>query len=259
MHKILIVGETCVDEYIFGTCNRVCPEAAALCFTRNDDIITKNNLGMAGNVHANMVALCSDAQIDILTNNKDTDKTIIKRRYVDQRYNTIVFREDINDKSDRIIFDDTNFNQYDAIIISDYDKGFLHQDDYKEISSRASDKTIIFADTKKKITDKIYENVDFLKINYSEYINNISKTTKLLDYCELIVTKGSEGACLYSKNIKTEFPIDFVEIRDVCGAGDTFLAGLVSRYINSHDLIESINYANTIAGQVVKKFGVVLP
>ena len=34
--KVVIIGESCTDEYIFGTCNRVCPEAAALCFTHKN-------------------------------------------------------------------------------------------------------------------------------------------------------------------------------------------------------------------------------
>lgn len=257
MHKILIIGETCVDEYVFGVCNRVCPEAAALCFTRMDDTTIKKNPGMAGNVYANMLSLCPQAQIDIVTNNNN--KPIIKRRYIDQRYNTIVFREDINDKTDRIIIDNQNFNQYDIIIISDYDKGFLHEDDYREIALRSSDKTIIFADTKKKITDKIYKNVHFIKINYAEYINNVAHSADLLNYCKLIVTQGSKGASLYSADSVVEFPIDLVEIRDVCGAGDTFLAGLVTKYIYSHNIAESINYANSVASQVVKKFGVAIP
>ena len=37
--NIAVIGESCVDEYVYGTCDRVCPEAAALCF-KHDSIKT---------------------------------------------------------------------------------------------------------------------------------------------------------------------------------------------------------------------------
>lgn len=258
-HKILIIGETCIDEYVFGVCNRVCPEAAALCFTRidNEEKI-KSNLGMAGNVYTNIKSLYPKAQIDILTNNKNVNKTIIKRRYIDKRYNTIVFREDINDSSEKIILADQNFKEYDAIVISDYDKGFLHENDYNTIASKASDKTIIFADTKKKITDTIAKNLHYLKINFPEY-KNIQHFESIKDLCSIIVTNGGEGATLFNKDEAEIFQTSKIEVRDVCGAGDTFLAGLVVKMLLSKSIAESIRFANECAGKVVSKLGVCVP
>lgn len=258
-HKILIIGETCIDEYVFGVCNRVCPEAAALCFTRIDNGgSVKNNLGMAGNVYSNMVSLYPQAQIDILTNNTDTSTKIIKRRYIDKRYNTIVFREDINDSSNRIILDQQNFEQYDAVVISDYDKGFLYEDDYETIATKVSDKTIIFADTKKKMTDTIAKNLHYLKINFPEY-KNIQNFDSIKTLCSIIVTNGGEGATLFFGEKAETFPTSKIEVRDVCGAGDTFLAGLVVKMLLSRNIVDSINYANECAGKVVSKLGVCVP
>ena len=43
---------------------------------------------------------------------------------------------------------------------------------------------------------------------------------------------------------------------DVSGAGDTFVAGFVSRYLDSNNVEESIDWANYCAGEVVKEKGV---
>jgi sugar/nucleoside kinase (ribokinase family) len=66
---------------------------------------------------------------------------------------------------------------------------------------------------------------------------------------------------LYKDN-KSEaeyFSTKKVSLRDVCGAGDTFLAGLVVKYIETNDIKKSIIYANECASIVVSKFGVVVP
>lgn len=252
MTNILIIGETCVDEYVSGHCDRVCPEAAALCFKRSNEPV-KSNLGMAGNVMNNIKAICPDYTIDIITN--DQEKAIIKRRFIDSRYNTIVFREDINDTTERIQIDKYNYSNYDAIVFSDYDKGFLSDDDYLMISQRSKPNCTIFADTKKKITNKIVESIDFLKINKLEF-QNMSDVNLLSNYCSIIVTLGSEGASLIRSGNKKYYDIEPVEVRDVCGAGDTFLAALVCEYIKTKDIDFSIRYANYCARLVVSKFGV---
>ena len=68
----------------------------------------------------------------------------------------------------------------------------------------------------------------------------------------LIVTLGSEG-CKYKEDI---YPVDKVEVKDLTGAGDSFLAGLVSKYIETQSIGESIQYANECATKVVQQRGV---
>jgi D-beta-D-heptose 7-phosphate kinase/D-beta-D-heptose 1-phosphate adenosyltransferase len=256
MKKILVIGETCIDEYVYGSCDRVCPEAAALCFRRSENAIAKTNLGMAGNVVNNLKSISADFIIDIITNNNN--KPIIKKRYIDQRYNTIVFREDINDTADRLILN-KDISIYDAIIISDYNKGFLHEEDYQTISSMANSNCLIFADTKKKITNDIAQCVDFLKINSLEFENISSNINVVSSLCQVVVTKGGDGAILFNSSGNKHFPTSTIEVRDVCGAGDTFLAGLVIEILLSNDTEQAINFANVCAGRVVSKFGVSVP
>lgn len=255
MSKILVIGEICIDEYIYGTCDRVCPEAAAMCF-RRDDKPHRQNYGMAGNVFENIKSMDPSLEINLLTNNKSINP-IIKRRFIDSKYNTIVFREDINDKTEKIQLNNHNLKNYDIIIISDYDKGYIDYKDYELIRNLAA-KATIFADTKKIINEEIINHINFLKINNKEYTDN----KLFLDHncsCDLIVTRGQDGAYLIRKDNRQEFKTSTIDVRDVCGAGDTFLAGLVVKYSSTADIEQSIIYANKVAGQVVQKFGVTVP
>ena len=119
------------------------------------------------------------------------------------------------------------------MIISDYDKGFLHEDDIQWICENNNN---VFVDTKKKLGDWI-KDVDFLKINDLEYENNkhFFENNPIID--KTIITRGREG-CLFKGD---RYPTDDVPVKDISGAGDTFLAGLTTEYIRSRDIIKAIN------------------
>lgn len=252
--NIAVIGESCVDEYVYGTCDRVCPEAAALCFKH--DSIKTINMGMAGNTFNNIKTLNKESNIDLIT----TQSQIIKRRFVDKRYNAIIFREDINDTCDRISLKDYDFSKYDCIVFSDYCKGFLHDEDIIDICTLKNNKCITFMDTKKKL-NQFVQYIDFIKINSKEFATNILDFTMINSLCSLIVTTGENGANFYPKGnpVFTNYPTKKIELRDVCGAGDTFLAALVTEYMKSFDIVKSILYANDCSSKVVSQFGVVTP
>ena len=109
---------------------------------------------------------------------------------------------------------------------------------------------LVFLDTK-KILGPWAKNVNYIKINIHEY----EKTKKMIDeetYNNLIITMGAAGA----KHKDITYPVDEVEIKDVSGAGDTFLAGLVTEYMKTKCIETSIKFANDCATKVVQKKGV---
>ena len=253
MTKLLLVGESCTDEYIFGTCDRICPEAAAISFKHTSGN-TKQNLGMAANVLSNLRAINDSLEIDFITNQQSK---IIKRRFVDERYNTIVFREDIDDRCERIAVEQYSYNQYDYIVFSDYCKGFLDIHDIIWICVNKQPEAKVFIDTKKQAI-LFAKYIDYLKINEKEYLNLIDAET-VSKLCNIVVTKGKHGASLISKDSITHFPTEQIGLVDVCGAGDTFLAAIVSEYSRTLDIDRSINYANLLSAKVVNKLGVCTP
>ena len=106
----------------------------------------------------------------------------------------------------------------------------------------------MFIDTK-KILGEWYKKAKFIKINEKEY--NRTKLTVTTNN-NLIVTLGDKG-CLFNDEL---FPVEKVEVKDMSGAGDTFLAGLVYEYLNTKDISKAITFANQCATNVVQRRGV---
>ena len=68
----------------------------------------------------------------------------------------------------------------------------------------------------------------------------------------MIITKGREGCIFKGKS----FPTNEVTVKDVSGAGDTFLSALVSEYLYSKDIELAIRFAQICTTKVVQKHGV---
>lgn len=251
MNKVLVIGDSCNDEFQYGICDRINPEAPVPIFLPKKTI---RNGGMVLNVFENLTALGVETYM-ITNKNKPT-----KIRYVDDTSNQILLRIDKNDKTEHIkesILQRIDYNQYDAIIISDYNKGFLTKEDIFFISQKHP---IVFMDTKKKIK-RWADDIGFIKINEKEF--QFNEKYLLNKYSgELIITKGKDGAVLNSSVIldnERHFPIENKrEIRDLSGAGDTFLAGLVASYIKNNDICKAIKFANKCASWVITQRGVTI-
>lgn len=246
-YNILVIGDNCTDRFVYGSSFRLAPEAPVPVF---NPINVKTNPGMAGNVARNINSLGSNA---ILISN---ELEPVKTRYVDERTGQILLRVDENDVIQRIkssIINQLKNNKYrnidiDAIIISDYNKGFLDINDIKSICDNNKN---VFVDTKKIIGSWI-SNASFIKINHVEF-QNTELTISDLDIDDKLIITLSQKGCKYKNKI---FPVEPVQIKDVSGAGDTFLSGLVVEYIRTNDIEKSILFAQKCATIVVQRKGV---
>jgi D-beta-D-heptose 7-phosphate kinase/D-beta-D-heptose 1-phosphate adenosyltransferase len=251
MNKVLVIGDGCKDVFQYGKCERLSPEAPVPIFKPTK---ATNNGGMAVNVYNNLIALGVDC--DILT-----ESGITKTRYVDEVSNQMLLRVDENDEifvSQNMYDKIKNFDYsiYDAIVISDYDKGLLSE---KMIKRIADNYPLVFMDTKKKIDEWAW-NVKYIKINEKEFNQN----QEYLMYKhpnDVIVTLGKNGAKRYW-NYNGECKIDSFPnisehpVRDLTGAGDTFFAGLVAKFIENNDICDAIIFANKCAAWAVTQKGV---
>lgn len=233
--KILLLGDSCYDEYHTGTVTRISPEAPVPVFDLTSTVIKR---GMAYNVYNNLVNL--GTRVDIITEYRER-----KHRYVDDKTGQQLIRVDEKIKTEHIDTADENLSMYDAVVISDYNKGFVAEGDIKDF--RAKYNGPIFVDTKK--TNLAQFDGCFVKINQYEF----EAAETLTD--DLIVTYGSKK--VEYKN-RTYLPPS-VETHDVCGAGDTFLAGLVFKYLESYDMDAAIKFAMQAAAITVQHRGVYAP
>ena len=250
MSKVLIIGDSCIDEYIYCTTDRFCPDAPVPVLKPGSYVSTE---GMAGNVADNLRAL--GVKVDLVSNANQIKKT----RYVDERTNHMFIR--IDEGEDDIFpiakktLENIKWNEYDAVIISDYCKGFITEEEIAYISNQHIN---TFLDTKKSIGNWA-SNINFIKINEVESNHNkIFLEDNYNSFSEKVIsTLGSKGA----RYKHYYFPVDKVDVRDTSGAGDTFMAGLVYAYIThihgsfDEQIHEAIKFANKCSTQVVQKKG----
>jgi D-beta-D-heptose 7-phosphate kinase/D-beta-D-heptose 1-phosphate adenosyltransferase len=241
MSKVLIIGENCIDVFVYGYSKRKSPEGDGVVFLPQKEVYAD---GMAYNTANNLIAMGVD--VDIITNVEE----ITKRRYIDNETNHLFLRVDENDVVGR--YDITklpDLSEYSAILISDYDKGFLTDDDIDYIAKLHP---LVVVDTK-KILGEWCKNIRFIKINRTEFLNNsevINDNSWLEE--KLLVTLDEDGTI----HMGVQYPAEKVEVVDICGAGDTFIAGFTKEYISTNDVSHSILYANKVAGVVIQKKGI---
>ena len=241
MNKVLVVGDSCTDIFIYGKIERLSPEAPVPVI---NPIHQTSNGGMAKNVKSNLEAL--GLEVDIITNQND----IKKIRYIDDKSNQMVMRVDEHDYCKPINGQQMmHVKGYDIIIISDYCKGFLEEKHIEHICKQCNN---VFIDTKKRLGNWI-KDANFIKINDLEHKKNFEIIPNYPEFEDkLIVTQGKNG-CIYKGKA---FPTEEVPVKDVSGAGDTFLAGLVCEYIKTKNIEKSIEFAQKCTTEVVQKLGV---
>ena len=236
LFKILLVGDNCIDVYQYGTIDRLSPEAPVPVFVPT---YKEEREGMAGNVAKNLEALGCEV-------NYMFGETSVKTRLIDERSRQQIVRIDNDVVSTPITFDTAIPDVYDAIVVSDYNKGTVS---YELIEELIALSIPIFIDTKK--TDLERMQGAWVKINELEY-------SKIKSECSgLIVTRGSRGASAVHHDIDVAAPS--VEVVDVTGAGDTFLAALTYQYLDTGNIEQAIRFANQASAITVQHLGVYAP
>lgn len=241
MKKILVLGESCRDIFVYCKAERLAPDMPIPVLSI---IEQKENPGMAANVERNIKSIFSN--VNLYTNAKWEEVT--KTRYMHRDTNHIFIRVDTDHHIPRIKVENIPLSKYDIIAISDYNKGFLHEEDITYIVERHNN---VFIDTKKILGDWAAK-AKFIKINNYEYERSkpyISKT--IAD--KIIHTKGDQG-CIFKDKL---YPVaQKVEVKDTSGAGDSFFAALVVKYAETENIERAIAFANECASQVVQHKGV---
>lgn len=249
MSKILIIGENCTDVFTYGDVERLSPEAPVPVFKPKRDV---KNQGMAGNVYRNVQSLTENFEITFWGQKEE----IVKQRMVDEKTNHMLLRVDIGENTSIQPLELSDYKlasikNFDVVIISDYNKGFLTEEIFEKIATNSK---LLFVDSKRKLSEKIVRVCDYIKLNLNESQNNSELISKFPE--KFIITLGSKGAKYLDQNFPSPKPQETI---DVSGAGDTFIASLVIKYLETKNITKSINFANKMSSLVVSKRGVVTP
>ena len=244
--RVLLIGDSCTDVYVYGDVKRLNPEAPVPILEPKREDSSK---GMAWNVFDNLKAF--GLSVFMLTN----EEKIIKTRYIHEKSNQQILRVDNEPEIKPLpyeppfITDRSAYHRpphkappkewYDVMVISDYNKGYVTQEKLFELVDWFDGP--VFVDSKKtNLPDKCY-----VKVNDIEYEKLQTKNDNV------IITRGGEGTEYKDKL----YPAERVNVFDVVGAGDTFLAALTYGYLKYGTIEEAIPLANKAAAVAVSHRG----
>ena len=246
MFKILVIGEKCIDRFMYCDVSRFSPEAPVPVL---NPIEVVENDGMAGNVVRNILAMKSDS----LVTHWYQDEIITKTRFVEKKSNHMFLRLDDGESNiSKVELIDERVEElghFNIVIVSDYDKGFMTNDDLLTIGKNSK---ISILDSKRKLSKEIVNSFTFVKLNEKESLQN----SDLLECKNILVTLGSKGTKFNDEVYPSPNPQETI---DVSGAGDTFTSAFILKYLETGDIKTSIIYANEMASIVVSKRGVAVP
>lgn len=282
--KVLLIGDFMIDQYVLCSSTRMSPEAPVPVLNPNEIYSTP---GGAGNVALNLSSLganvtcvgCigSDAEgIELTKNLKEkginTDllyitqiPTTVKRRYYlnGNQVLRVDIEKELKNWSPSIV--NLEYDKYDLILFSDYNKGVLNNRWFSKIKGKN-----IFVDPKKD-DFLFYSNATIITPNLKELQrasnSKITDNKSIVKACKLIiekhanleyiiVKKGGKGITIVGKN-EYEKHIDPHKVSkpDVTGAGDTVIATFSLAYTKTNNIEDSARIANAAAAIVVGKIG----
>jgi len=292
--KLLVIGDLMIDHYLWGSCERISPEAPVQVVNVKSESAV---LGGAGNVINNLNAL--GAQVDVISviggcEISDELKTLLSNINVNSQY-LITQKDRITSKKSRIIAaqqqvvrydrestDEINsesqkqildtFNSiitdYDGVLLSDYGKGVLTSDLTQSLISIANknDKKVLVDPkgldySKYKgaylLTPNKKEASEATQVNIKDDASLTQAITQLKTECELdisLITLSEQGVAIYDNELRTH-PTVAREVFDVTGAGDTVLASLGFALACDYQIDDAVKFSNLAAGVVVGKIG----
>tara|TARA_R100001463_G_scaffold15135_1_gene39589 strand:- start:231 stop:965 length:735 start_codon:yes stop_codon:yes gene_type:complete len=229
--KVLLIGDSCTDVYVYGDVKRLNPEAPVPILEPKRE---ETSRGMAWNVYNNMLPFGLD--VYMITQ----EEVITKTRYIHESSNQQILRVDNESKVKPIEYEPPSSGDlYDIMVISDYNKGFVTRDEIFKLVDWF-DGPVIIDSKKTRLPDGCY-----VKVNDIEYEKLETKNDNV------IVTRGSKGT-EYQGEL---YPAEKVQVFDVVGAGDTFLAALTYGYMIHNSIEKAIPIANKAAAIAVSHPG----
>jgi len=239
---ILVLGDIIIDKYVYGTSTRLSPEAPVPIVTHQRSVETQ---GGAGLVYNNLKNLGVD--VDLF--DYDFPKSTKTRVLCDGHYVTRIDDDIIADSND--IFNKItaqDWSEYEYVILSDYNKGTLeYAKDIIEHFNSFGCKVIV--DPKRDCSN--YEGAWLVKPNFTEYTKFNFNTWK----GNIITTNADKDVIAKIDGKEYIVPVDKVEVSDVTGAGDCFIAGFVYGLTKNYDYKKCVETAIKGSTESVKHVG----
>ncbi|RQV97709.1 MAG: D-glycero-beta-D-manno-heptose-7-phosphate kinase [Calditrichaeota bacterium] len=294
----MVIGDLMVDEYLWGKVTRLSPEAPVPIVDLESESL---RFGGASNVALNLKSLgCEPVIIGMIGNDRmgdsfrgllnehkiqdtgllvSTDRpTTVKTRVIgdnqhlariDREVTSYITGKDIEKAKETI---QKQINGCEAVILQDYNKGFLPAELIRYSIQIATEKGLIITVDPKFINFKEYKNCTLFKPNIKEASQALARVIKsgeeikkagsdlleLLNTQSVLLTLGAQGMALFEKNKDMiHIPTRTRKVADVSGAGDTVISTITAALSGGADYAEAAYLANRAAGIVCEEVGIV--
>ncbi len=297
--KVLVIGDLILDEYLFGNVERISPEAPVpVVWVRSE----KHALGGSGNVIQNLASIqvnsivmgrvgkdkaystlkqllseqkVSDSDFELIES--ETLPTILKTRIIASHQQICrVDKEEIlplTENEENLVIEKLKekIAKCSAVIISDYDKGYLTERVITECIRIARQQEVIVTVDPQVSHFFQYKYIDIMTPNHHEagkaLGKKLSSEKEIEDACielckrlepkAMMITRGEKGMSVYDVSEKKFHHIPTVarEVFDVTGAGDTVISIYTAFLAAGMSILEASLVANASAGVVVGKLG----
>lgn len=286
--RVLTIGDAMLDRYWHGDTHRVSAEAPIPVIDVSE---IEDRPGGAANVALNVATLGAKSRLIAATGQDDMatildsklqasgiacsfiqvagTPTITKVRLVSR--NQQLVRADFEQPFEidvaeliRLAREDDDF---DTVIVSDYDKGVFQNPETLVSDLVARNKTVLVDPKFKPFA--AYRGATIIKPNLLELkhaVGDWRSDAEMLQKCRelmnnvgcqaMLVTRASEGMTLIEKDDESHFPARTREVYDTSGAGDTVVAVLASALSSGQTMKDAVAMSNVAAGIVVSHFGV---
>jgi rfaE bifunctional protein kinase chain/domain len=298
--RIMVIGDFMLDRFIWGEVERISPEAPVPVLR----VSTENfRLGGAANVVHNVCSLGGTALACGVLGRDDAGRkvleglrrvrastagvlsvtryqTIQKTRIIASPHHQQIVRLDRENHGaiDRSVlvklraFVQKTASRCDAIVISDYGKGVVHEELLVAIGELALKKRMVYVVDPKKENYGRYRHPTLVTPNKSEASEASGvairdsaslraagrKLLRLWHAQAVMITRGSEGMSLFRPAATCrDFPTEPRDIFDVTGAGDTVVAVCALALASGADYEDVAVLANAAAGLVGDEVGTV--
>jgi D-beta-D-heptose 7-phosphate kinase/D-beta-D-heptose 1-phosphate adenosyltransferase len=300
--KVLCIGDVILDSYSHGEVQRISPEAPIPVLKINNN--KYEVIGGCGNVARNVCAAGSYCHMISVTGDDDEARTL-RRLFKGSKnlsFNFVIDKDRCTTKKTRFVSENQQIlrvdkernlpidkkiqsklleifkrkiDNYDVVVISDYNKGMLTNRFLREIIDLSKRKKKIIIVDPKKSNFSPYKGASIITPNFKELLEAsgsrdekiikdksmlvVKLSKKLIKDCgfeAVITTRSSDGiSVVRSTNENLHLPSKAKEVFDVSGAGDTVIAYIAAGLSNRETLFNATEKANYAAGIAVGRFG----
>ncbi|CAN5420784.1 D-glycero-beta-D-manno-heptose-7-phosphate kinase [soil metagenome] len=287
--RVLVVGDAMLDRYIYGTVDRISPEAPVpvVRVTREEE-----RIGAAANVAYNVVTLGAQASLLTVVGDDEASRkleslvartgikphfgrdsqlqTTVKLRVIGRQQQLLRLDFENTPKNEVLASQSEAFGalmpQHDAVLFSDYGKGGLAHVSSMIKAARDAGKTVLI-DPKGSDYSR-YSGATIITPNRNELQQVIGawddeadlqrraqQLREQLGLDALLLTRSEEGMTLFDAQGQLHVGTEAREVFDVTGAGDTVIATMAALAAAGLTPREAMPLANRAGGIVVGKFG----